>query len=189
MNRFGARVFVWERRLLKFCSKSYREHDAMVSRMHVLRTEAAIANTATSKLDSEASVLRLECSDLRERLKIAIAAQESAAQQLIAERALRQAADERSERYHEQLTDSLKSNVDWLARGLYHRRPMFGVGAPPDEPSTERGDPEQIWNKPMARAVARKAQDSTLRKLYEDIRAGHAGITQEPQVGPEFTTQ
>lgn len=184
MNR--ARIIVWKHKLLSLCSKSYREHSATVSRMHAFRTEACEANVAAAKSAAEAARLGAENADIRERLKLAISAQESAAQQLIAERALREAAEQRSEKYHDQLTDSLKSNVDWLARGLYHRRPMFGVGAPPDEPSTERGDPKQVWSKPMARGVAKTLTNETLSGLLEEIRNGHVS---EPQVGPEFTTQ
>ena len=160
-----SRLNRWKHELLKFCSTSYSEHTSVVA---------------------EAERLRKECEDLHERLKHAISAQESAAQQLIAERALRQAADERADKYHEELTNALKANVDWLARGLYHRRPMYGVGAPPDEPSTERSDPKPLLHeKPMARQVAKQTTNATLAGLLEEIRMGH----DQAQVGPEFTTQ
>ena len=163
------RINLWKHELLKFCSESYREHAAMVA---------------------ESSRLREECKNLHERLKHAISAQESAAQQLIAERALRQAADERADRYHEELTNALKANVDWLARGLYHRRPMYGVGAPPDEPSTERSDPKSLMHeKPMARQVSKQTTNATLAGLLEEIRMGHDQGYDQAQVGPEFTTQ
>ena len=181
-----SRVIRWKHQLLKLCSKSYREHDAQVARMHELRTKAAEANISAAKAGHDATAVRIECTDLRERLKHAISAQESAAQQLIAERALRQAADERADKYHEELTNALKANVDWLARGLYHRRPMYGVGAPPDEPSTERSDPKPLLHeKPMARQVAKQTTNATLAGLLEEIRMGH----EQTQVGPEFTTQ
>lgn len=121
-------------------------------------------------------LVSLFAADLKARLELAIEAQESAAQQLLSERALRQAAEERADRYHAETLEALKSQTDWLARGLYHRRPVYGVGAPPDAPeSTKPAEP--IPTKPNARTVARDISNKTLADLWENIRS----------VGPEFT--
>lgn len=179
-----ARIVAWKHKLLRLCSRSYREHDATVTRMHDLRTQATNANIAAAKAGNELSELRAECRDLRDRLKLAISAQESGAQQLIAERALRQSADERASQYHEQLTDALMRSTDWFAMGTAAHRSMFGVGNALDPPA-DKPERKPIPEKPMARAVARKETNATLTQLLEEIRSGHI----EPQAGPEFTTQ
>jgi hypothetical protein len=152
-----------------------------------------------SKLARENAALRrqvsdqiVEISDLRGRLALSIEAQQKASEQLIAERALRQSSDERADRYHEELTDALKSNVDWLARGLYHRRPMFGVGAPPDEPKQE-SKPQAMPGKRMAREIAREIARETdkgvTNEVLADMLAQIRNGAEAMPVGPEFTTQ
>lgn len=161
----------------------------MRTRLAAIKAKLAMWLSKSARVNAElrhvASNQVIEISDLRDRLKLAVEAQQKASEQLIAERALRQAADERAERYHEQLTEALKSNVDWLARGLYHRRPMFGVGAPPDAPQESK--PVALPVKRMARGVVRENDqqvNQSLRELLEQIRNG----AEEMPVGPEFTT-
>jgi hypothetical protein len=116
---------------------------------------------------------------LADDLALAREAQSNAAEQLIAERALRQAAEERADRYHGELIEALKQNTDWFARGFYHRKPMFGA---PDAPSESKS--AEIPSKPTARREAQKITNETLRDVLSRIRA-----EEEAPVGPEFTTQ
>lgn len=172
-----------QHRMLRFCSKSYRDHDVVVADRERWRRECVVAGNSVTDALARARQAEESAAELRERLKLAIEAQQGAAEQLIAERALRQSAEERAERHHVELTEALKSSVDWLARGLYHQRPMFGVGAPPDEPRHE--PPVDISvKKPMARRVAQEQTNGTLKEMLDSIRGADG-----PPVGPEFTTQ
>jgi hypothetical protein len=141
-----------------------------------------------SELRCRVGEMETDLADLRGRLSLSIEAQQKASEQLIAERALRQAADERADRYHAELTEALKSNVDWLARGLYHRRPMFGVGAPPDEPKQE-SKPQAMPGKRMAREVARETDKGVTNEVLADMLAQIRNGVESMPVGPEFTTQ
>lgn len=168
----------WKHRLLRACSQSYRDHDVIVSERDRFRTMMAIANAQIHTAELNIGELKKQLADVGDRLKLAIAAQENATQQLIAERALRQAADERAERYHGELTDSLKSAANWSSKAL-NRKSMFSEADAPEEPATESKPSEPIRPKPFARQVAQQQTHAELMKMLEDMR----------NVGPEFTAQ
>jgi hypothetical protein len=155
------RVRLWLSKSARECNDARREADEL--RFHVVELEA-------------------EIDELRDRLKLSIEAQQKASEQLIAERALRQSADERADRYHNELRDDLRCAANWGAKAL-NRKSMFGeLDAPADEP---KGKPVEIPAKRMARNVAQDMTSDTLKDLLKDIRSG----VQEVPVGPEFTTQ
>lgn len=176
---FRIKLAQWKHRLLRACSKSYREHDAIVSDRDKWRRDCVNAGNESSELRGKLRVADTAAAELRDRLKLAIAAQENATAQLIAERALRQAADERAERYHGELTDSLKSAANWSSKAL-NRKSMFSeVDAPEPEAPAEAKPSEPIRPKPFARSVAQHQSHDALLKMLEDMR----------NVGPEFSTQ
>lgn len=182
MTPIRIQIAQWKCRLLRACSKSYREHETVVFDRDHWRRECVVEGNNSSELRSKLRESEADIAELRDRLKLAIAAQENATQQLIAERALRHAADERADRYHGELTDSLKSAANWSTKAL-NRKSMFSeVDAPETEPTSETKH-EAIRSKPMARNVAAQQTHSELEAMLKSIREG------EIHVGPEFTTQ
>lgn len=182
MTPIRIQIAQWKCRILRACSKSYREHEGVVFDRDNWRGECAIERNRSSELREKMRAAEADAADLRDRLKLAIAAQENATQQLIAERALRHAADERADRYHGELTDSLKSAANWSTKAL-NRKSMFSeVDAPEAEPIADAKH-EAIRSKPMARNVAAQQTHSELEAMLKSIREG------EIHVGPEFTTQ
>lgn len=131
-----------------------------------------------------------ESAELSERLALAQDASTSATQQLIAERSLRQAADERAERYHEQLVDALKENANWLASSM-SRRPIHGGIASPEQPVQQQtpGELKEMPSKRHAREVARDTSQRTMEQMIADMNARHGAGEVPPPEGPEFTTQ
>jgi hypothetical protein len=178
--RLAIRVALFKHKLLRLCSKSYRQHDAVVSDCERWRRQYIDEKNAASVSQSKAREVEVDAASLRDRLKVAIEGQQRAAEQLIAERALRQAADERSEQYHAELVDALKANADWLAVGL--RKPVFGVV----QQESREDKPVELPVKKSGRRVAQEVTNETLSKMWDDLRNGTAP---EVPVGPEFTTQ
>jgi len=122
-----------------------------------------------------------------DQVALAVEAQQKSAEQLIAERELRRAAEERADRYHEELLAALKAQVDWYARGI--RKPVYGA----DEPQHEAKQPEPINPKPMARQRAAQVTNETLKSLLDDLRAGSGtGVAPDisfgATVGPELSS-
>lgn len=178
--RLSIRVALVQHRLLRLFSKTYREHDTVVSDRERWRRECVVAGNEKSEALAKAREAGEVAAGLRERLKIAVEAQQKAAEQLISERALRQSADDRAERYHSELVEALKKNADWLAVGL--RGPVFGARAP----EKDRDDsPVDVPAKQSARRVAQQETHATLAAMMDRIRSG----PDEVHVGPEFTTQ
>lgn len=178
MTRFQARISIWKHRLLCHVSKAYRDLDAIMSDREKWRRDAVKADMALAARISELA-------ELKDRLKSALEAQESATAQLIAERALRQSAQEQADRYHHELTDSLKSAANMAAQVAF-RRPMFGDAAMEPE-SQEPSNRPSIHQKRMARSVVSEVTNTTLKNLLDEIRAGN--IPDEQPIGPEFSTQ
>ncbi len=179
--RLAIHAALIKHKLLRLCSESYRQHDAVVSDCERWRRQYIDEKNAASVSQSKARQVETESAGLRDRLKIAIEAQQKATEQLIAERALRQAADERSEQYHAELVEALKANADWLAVGL--RKPVFGVV----QQESREDKPIDLPVKKSGRRVAQEITNETLAKMWDGMR--NAGTEDEPPVGPEFTTQ
>lgn len=182
MTPIRIQIAQWKCRLLRACSKSYRAHESVIADRDHFRMMKSISDAKAQTAEMNIAGLKDQIAELRDRLKIAIAAQENATQQLIAERALRHAADERADRYHGELADSLKAAANWSTKAL-NRKSMFSeVDAPEPEPIADTKH-EAIRGKPMARNVAAQQTHSELLSMLDDIRKG------EIHVGPEFTTQ
>jgi hypothetical protein len=165
--RFKIRLVQWRRKVLMLASPSYRQHDQVVAERNDLRSQLARAG-AELKLEFDAHVvLEKDLAALGLRLELAEQSLHSAEGQLIAERELRQAADLRSQDYHNQLTESLKTAANYCSK-MFSRKAMFGDVEFPEPP--EENKPIAIHPKPLARQVAQDISDITLRKLYEEIK-------------------
>lgn len=179
-RRLYFRLLAWKHRALRFLSKSYRDHDAVVSDRERWRRECIDAGNKLAAMHNDARDLEAELADTRNRLKLAIEAQQKAAEAVLVERALRQGADERASRYHDELTDALKRSADWACVG--RRGPMYGSGPAEEAPV----QPQAMPSKPMARTVAQNGTNETLLNMLADLRNG---LNADTPVGPEFATQ
>lgn len=174
-HRIYLRLLAFKNRVLRALSRSYRDHERIVCQLEEARYER---NSAEAKLRN----LQVEFDATRERLRQAIEAQENATQQLISERALRQAAYELAAQYHEQLVDVMKHTTDWFAIGSVVRRPMFGMWPVPPPVQEPAKPAAPLHSKRMAREFANEQTQKTWEEILKDMR-------ETPQEGPEFTTQ
>jgi hypothetical protein len=143
-------------------SKSYRQHDAVL-------LERTVAQSKLATVKAERDKLRRDLEETKWSLALATEAQQNATEQLISERALRQAAEDRASAYHGELTESLKQSANYLSLSL-NRKAMFG-GVIVDEPIPDPKPSVRQPTKPMAREVARGVSDKTLQDMLAEIKA------------------
>jgi len=174
--RLKIRWSAFKHRLLCWCSESFRDHDAVMRKLSMARDDR-------SALEAKLIVATRELSECRSQLNLSNEAQQNATAQLIAERALREAADERAERYHEELVSTLKQTNNWSALAV-SRKPIFrDIATPEPEPAIDKPI-EAIRPKAMARQVASDITQKTVTDWLNELRGAET-----PHVGPEFTTQ
>lgn len=134
---------------------------------------------------AELSALRLEVETLKSSLRESQEAQERSALQLVAERALRQSAEARSEKYHDELVAAIKASANWASKNVNRRAIFSDVDSPEPEP-----EPRQVApigrGKQFAREVGRQVTDKTLSGLLQEIREQRE--PESDQVGPEFSS-
>ena len=185
--KLSIKVAQYRHRLLRWCSASYRAHDAVVSDRERWRVQCVTAGNDLSDARSQIRVLNESIEKLHAQVRAYSESCDSVNRQLAAERALRQSADARAERYHEELVETLKASANWSTKSL-NRRSMYPEVDTPEPEQMEQKPPEAFRPKPFARQVAKQVTDSTLRAVLEDIRNGRADEVQIGQVGPEFTS-
>src|SRR5690349_19845602 len=115
--RLKIRWYTFKHRLLCWCSESFRDHDAVMRKLSMARDDR-------SALEAKLTIATRELGECRSQLSLSNEAQHNATAQLLAERALREAADERAERYHEELVSTLKQTNNWSALAV-SRKPIF----------------------------------------------------------------
>ena len=182
MHWLLVKIAQYQHRLLRLCSSSYRSHLLIVAERDRCRWDLTTVKNELAARITEINDLRADHDDLEIRLKDVMQMQEAAEKQLVAERALRQSADLRADRYHAELLETLKQTANWTSKSI-NRRAIFGDVAddtePPPAKLTEMKPPKQ-----MARQAAAAVTNATLKSLLDDIRAGR--VEEEGQVGPEF---
>lgn len=163
MTRFSARLLQWKHKALKFCSKLYRESDELNHICSVQQQEVFGARFELEKAQKHVAELQKQAEQRERTLAASEEARQNALKELMAERALRNAAEERAERYHEEALAATKDLADWFARTM-NRRPVFGK-----QPEPEAKPAATIPSKQTARERAQKIENDTLRSLAEEI--------------------
>jgi hypothetical protein len=187
VNRLTIKLSQWRRRLLLLCSGSYRKHDSIVEQLRIARIELAQCREDFGRQLRRADELLKEGQQLSERLSLALAAQESATSQLIAERALRQAAEDRADQYHQELTEALKSSTNWTCRAMGKKAMFAEVSGPEPEPVAEKRSETLGSPKVMARQEASRITNATFAELWDDLRK-NSNYSPEEQIGPEASS-